>query len=128
MRRDRRRCVAGLMAATAGFTTSRTQKPRPIQKAPKVPKPVAPTTFLLRNSHMAAHSWANPPYAKSKAEPRVAGGMGHPAGVLGGQQERSEGKGGQPERGWVGNARNGGRSGRAGLDCAVFADAQIDPS
>ena len=54
------------MAATAGFTTSRTQKPRPIQKAPKVPKPVAPTTFLLRNSHMAAHSWANPPYAKAK--------------------------------------------------------------
>ena len=53
------------MAATAGFTTSRTQKPRPIQKAPKVPKTVVPKTFLLRNSHMAAHSWASPPYARA---------------------------------------------------------------
>ena len=56
--------VIGLMAATAGFTTSRTQRARPIQKAPKVPKPVAPTTFLLRNSHMAASSCASPPYAR----------------------------------------------------------------
>jgi len=52
-------------AATAGFTSSRNYKARSIQKAPKVPKPVAPMTFLLRNSHMAASSWAIPPYASA---------------------------------------------------------------
>jgi hypothetical protein len=33
----------------------------PIQKPPYVANAVAPNTFLLRNSHMPARSWPNPP-------------------------------------------------------------------
>ena len=31
-----------------------------------MPKPVAATTFFLANPHMAASSWASPPYARAK--------------------------------------------------------------
>src|SRR6266403_1903836 len=82
--------VAGLAAATVGFTTNWTHRPRPIQK---------------------------PPYVEHAVAPRTAGGMGHPVGILGRKQEGGEGEGGKAERGRVGDAGNGGRSGRAGLDC-----------
>src|SRR5947208_1143910 len=41
---------------------------------------------------------------ESVAEPCVAGGMGHPAGILGRQQERSEGKGCETQGSRVGDS------------------------
>jgi hypothetical protein len=52
----------------------------------------------------------------------------HPAGAPGGEQECGQGKRGEPERGRVGDAGGGNSVGWGRLDCAVFADAQKDPS
>ncbi len=77
---------------------------------------------------MAASNWASPPYARAKpSHARPVAWVIQPA-FIGGQQERGEGKGGQPERGRIGDAQAGG--GVVGVEWTVRSSLTLnfDPS